>query len=306
VPDLDLIDKSELWVTGLRCVGVDLAELADAAAHALGLPGRSVFVTDVRSDRVVFDVLVPVVRLEDVAGREGVLLSALAAVVGVHLAADAGVHSRGVLGVLGAPPDEAEALVARAGELESRLRAYVARRVSVVSTGPEVRSGEIRDTNVEAVREALAAAGYEVTAGGVVDDNETAIAGRVARLLEDGFGVVITTGGVGAEDKDHTIEALELIVPDLATAVLATYEAGHGRHVKPDVRVAAGRLRDAVVVALPGPTREVRAALPALIAALDAGANSADLAEAVAAPIRALWHQNHHGHEGHHTPDGAV
>ena len=30
----------------------------------------------------------------------------------------------------------------------------------------------------------------------------------ISRIASEGFGVVITTGGVGAEDKDKTIEAL--------------------------------------------------------------------------------------------------
>ena len=93
-------------------------------------------------------------------------------------------------------------------------------------------------------------------------------------------------------------------MPDssFCTAVLATYEVGHGRHVKPHVRVGAGLLGDVVVVALPGPTREVQAALPALLQALQQGSAPAQIAEAVAAPIRALWLDRGptHHHGGHH------
>lgn len=297
MPDLDLFDKTEIWLTGVTTRGARLPDIAAAAAAALSIGLSDVFVTDVRGDHIVLDLVTRRVRLEDVIGRSEDLLAAVGAVAGVDVAADAGVHSRGVLGILGAPRNQVDEVLAAATALDTNLRAYVARRMAVVSTGSEVLDGSVHDTNVELIEELAVAAGYEVSFGGVVGDDERAIAGRVARLVEDGYGVVITTGGVGAEDKDRTIEALQLLIPDLATAVLASYEVGHGRHVKPDVRVAAARLDDVVIVALPGPTREVRAAMPALLRALAAGTGSAAIAESIAEPIRALWREHHHHHE---------
>ena len=307
MPDLDLFDKTELWLMGVALVDVFLPDLAKAAAAALSLEPHEVFVTDVRDDHVVFDVLAPRVPLEAILGRGDDLLRAVAKVPGVKLAEDAALHSRGVLGVLGTPAEQVEGVLAAATTLDANLRAYVARRVAVVSTGPEVDDGRIHDTNFEAIAEVLGAANYEVTFGGVAGDDERSIAGRVARLAEDGYGIVITTGGVGAEDKDRTIEAFELLAANMldssfCTAVLATYEVGHGRHVKPHVRVGAGLLGDVVVVALPGPTREVQAALPALLHSLQLRSAPAQIAEAVAAPIRALWLDRGptHHHGGHH------
>lgn len=302
MPDLDLLSKKELWVVGVRLADADLTALAAVAAGVLGLGPDDVFVTDVRGNHVVFDVVAPSVNLEAVAGQESALLEALRAFPGVTLAPGASVHSYGVLGVIGAPADQAAQIVAAAGQLEANLRAYVARSVAVLSTGGEVARGEIEDTNLAAARELLGEAGYRVTSGGVADDDEELIAARVAHLLEDGHGLILTTGGVGAEDKDRTIEALQRLVPGLSTAILASYEVGHGRHVKPHVRVACGRIGETLLVALPGPTREVRAALPALVAALAEGMPAAGVAEAIAEPIRALWRahrsQNHHSHHG--------
>jgi len=305
VPDLDLFDKTELWLTGVVLADVFLPDLAKAAAAALSLEPHEVFVTDVRDDHVVFDVVAPRVPLEAVLGRGDELMRAVALVPGVQLTAEAGLHSRGVLGVLGAPAEQVEGVLAAATTLDANLRAYVSRRVAVVSTGPEVDDGRIHDTNFEAIQAVLATAGYEVVFGGVAGDDERSIAGRVARLADEGHGIVITTGGVGAEDKDRTIEAFELLAANMpgatfSTAVLATYEVGHGRHVKPHVRVGAGLLGDVMVVALPGPTREVQAALPALVQALQHRSAPAQMAEAVAAPIRALWHDSKQSHKGHH------
>ena len=294
MPDLDLYGKTELWVFGLDLTGARLPELAGAAAAVLRLPPAEVFVTDVRDGNVVFDVLAERIDLAAVAGRQQELLDALAAVDGVTVRPEASIHSYGVLGVLGAPRAEADGIVAAADRLADGLRAFVAKQVAVVSTGAEVVDGRVHDTNIEAIAGVMGSAGFSVLAGGTMPDDERAIAGRVARLIEEGHGLVITTGGVGAEDKDRTIEALELLDPDVATAVLATYEVGHGRHVKPHVRVAVARVGDGLVIALPGPTREVRAGIAAVCESLTAGEPPIVMVERVAREIRALWPASHH------------
>ena len=295
MPQLDLLAKSEIWIVGVRLNDVDLTELASVAATVLGLAPDELFVTDVRGNHLVFDVLRPTVELDAVAGREAALLAALSSFPGVSLASDATVHSHGVLGVIGAPADQAEEIVAAAARLGAGLRAYVSRSVAVLSTGAEVARGEIEDTNLAAAAEILGSAGYRVTGAGVAEDDEAVIAGRIAHLLEDGHGLILTTGGVGAEDKDRTIEAMQRLAPDLSTAVLAHYEVGHGRHVKPHVRIACGRIGETLLIALPGPTREVRAALPALVAGLERGLAMPDLAEVIAEPIRDLWRAHRPG-----------
>jgi molybdenum cofactor synthesis domain-containing protein len=286
MPEVELLDKTEVWVRGLALQGADLGDLAVAAALALRLEPTAVFVTDARDDHVVFDVLKPRVELADIVGRQSELLAELGQVHGVTVAPDASVHSNGVLGVIGTPDAQVDETLSRAKEIDQSLRGYVSTRVAVVSTGPEVVAGNIEDTNVAAVSAVLSQAGFEVTAAGAVLDDEGAIAGRVLRLASEGFGVVITTGGVGAEEKDHTIEALKRCDPDLATGVLATYPVGHGRHVKPHVRIGVGRVRWTLLIALPGPTREVQAALPIVLRGLQEGWNSRKFADSLADRLR--------------------
>lgn len=282
MPEVELLDKTEVWVRGVTLQSADLRDLAATAARALNLEEDSVFVTDARDDHVVFDVMKPRVELADFLGRQAQLLSGLADLTGVTVASDASVHSRGVMGLIGAPVGAVDEIITRAAKLDEGIRGYVSSRVAVVSTGPEVVAGNIEDTNVAAIGESLTEAGFEVTATGAVLDDEDAILGRVLRLVSDGFGAVITTGGVGAEDKDRTIEALQRCDPDLATAVLATYTVGHGRHVKPHVRVGVGAVEWTRLVALPGPTREVRAALPIVATGLRAGWSNQRLADEIA------------------------
>lgn len=293
---LDLLSKTELWVEDIVLSDVDLTQLAICAGEVLDLGAQDIFVTDVRDARVVFDIVSPSVSLDAIAGKEAELLAALAAFSGVRLGNRASVHSHGVLGVIGAPADQAADIVAHAARLEANLQAYVARSVVVLSTGGEVVRGEIEDTNHAAVQSVLGGRGYHVDHAGVVDDDEALIAARIGHLLGEGYGLLITTGGVGAEDKDKTIEAMQRLAPDLSTAILAQYAVGHGRHVKPHVRVACGRMGETLLVALPGPTREVLAALPALADALAQGKPPHAIAEAIAAPIRALWQAHHMGH----------
>jgi len=284
--DVHLLDKTEVWIRGVRLTAADLPAIARTAATVLSLPPTRVFVTDVRDDHVVLDVLVPRVRLADVAGKQAALLTALGALPGVQVAREASVHSEGVLGVIGAPAGEVPIILREARRIDEGIRAYASKRVAVVSTGTEMLDGRVRDTNLEVAREMLGGVGYEVTSGGTVGDDERAIAGRVALLGGEGHGVVITTGGVGCEDKDRTIEALALLDPGLATAVLARYRVGQGRHVKDAVRIAVARVGWGIAVALPGPTHEVRLALPVLIDGLRGQLAPHDLVEAIARPLR--------------------
>ncbi|MGQ2943031.1 MAG: molybdopterin-binding protein [Blastomonas fulva] len=297
---VQLLEKTEVWLHGIDLDNANLPGLADVVADVLSLPRDKVFVTDVRPQLVVLDILAPRVELEDVAGKQGELLAALAAVPGIHVAADATVHSEGILGVIGTPRADVDRYLADARKLEGQIASYASRRVAVVSTGSEILAGEIEDTNYAAIREAMEAAGFEVEFGGIAGDSETEIAGMVARLSGEGFGIIITTGGVGAEDKDHTVEALERLDPQLSTAVLAQYTRGHGRHVKDAVRIAIARLGWSTVFALPGPTHEVKLALPVIVEGLAAGTSLPQLVEAIAVPLRSTLphHQPHHHH--HH------
>jgi molybdenum cofactor synthesis domain-containing protein len=293
VTSVQLLEKTEVWLHGIKLDNANLPKLAQVVADVLMLPRDKVFVTDVRENLVVLDILSPRVELENVTGKQGELLAAIADIEGVNVANDATVHSEGILGVIGTPRAEVDGYLAGARKLEGQIADYASRRVAVISTGSELLAGEIEDTNFAAIRNAMEQAGFEVEFGGIAGDSEIEIAGMVARLSGEGFGIIITTGGVGAEDKDHTVEALERLDPDLATAVLAQYKRGHGRHVKDAVRIAIARLGWSTIFALPGPTHEVKLALPVITQGLAAKTDLAHLVEAIAAPLRSTLPHHH-------------
>jgi|TARA_Y100000310_G_scaffold59103_1_gene54446 hypothetical protein len=287
MPDVQLLGKTEVWLHGVRLDRADLPDIARTAARILSLPEDKVFVTDVRDALVVLDVLVPRVQFEAVAGKQDEVLQAIAQIAGVTVNDDAEIHSEGVLGIIGTTRAQAATAISEAERMQEGIRAYASGRVAIVATGGELADGSVKDTNFEAAVEILGGAGFEVVFGGTVGDSEREIAGRVASLVGEGFGLVITTGGVGAEDKDRTLEALQLLDPDLATAVLAHYTKGHGRHVKDAVRIGVASLDWTTIISLPGPTHEVRLALPVVVERLKEGTSPADLVEAIADPLRA-------------------
>lgn len=285
--DVQLLGKTEIWMQGVHLENANLPEIANRAASVLSLPEDKVFVTDVRPSLVVLDVLQPKVGLEQVVGRQSQIFAAISEIDGVSVEANATIHSEGVLGVIGSTREQAKSLVENAKRMDKQIQEYASGRVAVISTGTEMQKREVKDTNFEAISEFMSDAGFEVFYGGVAGDTEREIAGLIARLSSDGFGLIITTGGVGAEDKDHTVEAVEGLDPDLSTAILAQYKKGHGRHVKDAVRICVGTLGWSTIISLPGPTHEVKLALPIIVEQLKQGTTATSLVEAIAAPIRA-------------------
>jgi len=180
--------------------------------------------------------------------------------------------------------------------MADNLRARIGRTVTVFATGAEINNGQVKDTNSPAIRSKLAAEGYAVSIGGTLRDDEHFIAARIRERAEEGFSLVITTGGVGAEVKDKTIEALLVLDPDAATPTIVTYELGVGRHVhKNAVRIGVADVLDTMVIALPGPTDEVLLGLDALVAGLaDAELGKAQLADRIANVLRARLKEKAH------------
>jgi molybdenum cofactor synthesis domain-containing protein len=291
--DVQLLNKTEVWMTGVHLENAVLSVFAATCADVLSFPQKSVFVTDVREGIVVLDILLPAVELDAIAGKQQELFNAVEKLSGVSIDRDAHIHSEGVLGVIGQPADVAEKVLREARRMDNNIRQYTADRVAVISTGTELADGTVKDTNFAAVKDILGAVGYEVIMGGTVGDNENEIAGVINRVASEGFGIVITTGGVGAEDKDRTLEALELIDPNLSTAVLAKYTKGQGRHVKDTVRIGIATFGWTTVIALPGPTHEVRLALPVIAEKMKTKTTPPKLVEAIAVKLRATLPVDH-------------
>ena len=90
---VQLLEKTEIWLHGISLDSANLPNLANVVADVLMLPREKVFVTDVRENLVVLDILVPRVELENVTGKQDEILGAIGDIVGVTVAKDATIHS---------------------------------------------------------------------------------------------------------------------------------------------------------------------------------------------------------------------
>lgn len=296
--DYDLLGKTELSIHGIVLQNANLGGIADAVAGILGLSRSDVLVTDVRGENLVLDILKKGLDAAKIVGREKDLLAAIAALPGVSLRADARTESRGLLSWVSADPALASEALAGASGMADDLNARLGRMVTVFATGTEINNGQVKDTNSPAIREKLEIEGFTVSFGGTLRDDDHFIAAQIRERAEEGFSLVITTGGVGAETKDKTIEALLLLDPEAATPTIVTYELGVGRHVhKNAVRIGVAEVLDTTVVALPGPTDEVLIGLDALVKGLAASdRRKGRLADRIAVALRARLQDKVHAH----------
>ena len=73
---LNLLEKTELWVSDVTLDQANLTEMAAAVARVLGLQEDKVMVVDVRSSHITFDITEKEVQQENLMGKEAQLLQA--------------------------------------------------------------------------------------------------------------------------------------------------------------------------------------------------------------------------------------
>ena len=282
-----LLDKTELRIEPLDLHGANLTEVASVVADILGLRHDEVVVIDARDHLLALDILSPTVDPYRIAGREQDLLAALARIPGLAVDERTGVCSEGVLGWIVADREDALDAFDRASTISEEIDNAISRRALVLSTGPEVLRGQIEDTNKPWIVQRLRDAGFRVTAGPDLPDRRADITSALHEAgTELGFGLVVTTGGVGAEDKDTTIEALLGLDPGAATPDLFHVSQAHGRHVKAAVRIAVGRVGTATVVCLPGPHAEATLGVETMVTERSLLTRPDALADRIAAVLR--------------------
>ena len=296
---LNLLEKTELWVNEIRLDNANLTDLANAVAQVLGLSDGEVLVVDVRPRHITLDVLASNIPQENIMGKEQAILDAVAALPGVTLYPETYIHSNGILGQICAGIEDQEAMLERVAEMTEELRKNVSRRAIVFPTGFEVQQGLIEDTNTPYLKEMLEKAGYRVTVGEIMADDLSDVVEKLSDALNRGFGLIVTSGGVGAEDKDHTVEGICTIDRDAATPYVVKFTKGTGRHVKDGVRVGVGSEGLSLMVSLPGPHDEVELTAPVLLQGLQEGWDKTVLADRLAAVLAEKWRQKgmfHHPH----------
>ncbi len=141
-------------------------------------------------------------------------------------------------------------------------------RAKILVLSDAVSRGERADLSGQAVREVLAAAGWQVAAIEVLPDDLDAIQQRLQALTnDDGCDAVVTSGGTGVGPRDVTPEAtravIEKDIPGLAELMRAegikkTRRAVLSRGI---VGVRKGKL----IVNLPGSPRGARESIEIIL-----------------------------------------
>lgn len=267
----DLFHKHELTITGIHLKDTNLSELSNIVADVIGIDRADVLVIDVRYDYVSLDILRSRIDPEKFVSKEETLLNALSRLTGVELDDNAGIVSNGMLGWIAGDNKSLESSrleITRSKELAEEIRHNISHRVIVFPTGAEVESGEIVDTNTPLITEKLTEAGFTVDKGEVLKDDLTSFSAKLRKAAEQAYGVCITTGGVGAENKDYSVEAIQILDPNACTPYIAKFETGHGRHSKDGIRIGVGQEGMTTFIALPGPNDEVALCIDTVVEGL--------------------------------------
>ena len=277
--ELELFEKKEIWIKPIQIREVNLGIVAERVAEVLNLKKSEVMVVDVREDLVTLDIMKKSVRAEDIIGKKEAILLALRAIPGVTITPGTTIHSEGVLGLIDIEDKKvAREILGRMEQMGHEISDRIRRRAIIFSSGSEIQKGMIQDTNSPYIKKRLTEEGFNVTVGNVLDDNLESIASSLRRSLGEGYGLIITTGGVGAEDKDRTIEALLKLDPNASTPYIIRYEKGTGRHEKDGVKIGVAYAEPSFIIALPGPHEEAKIGIEAIIEGFKKGLNKEALA----------------------------
>jgi molybdenum cofactor synthesis domain-containing protein len=299
--ELELFEKTEIWIRPIQTHNVNLTVIAEKVAEVLNLEKREVMVVDVREDTLTLDVLRKTVKAEDIIGKEQFLLKGLAEVPGVSVTSETIVHSEGALGLISIESQKvAKTLLRKTKRMGREISDRIRKRGIIFPSGFEIQKGLIQDTNSPYIKSRLTQEGFEVTIGEVLEDNLECIVSALTKAVNAAFGLIITTGGVGAEGKDKMIEALLEIDPKACTPYIIRYEKGTGRHEKDGVKIGVAYLAPTFIFALPGPHEEAKMGIEVITEGLKKGLNKEELAASLShqyVEFLKRVHQKGVGHE---------
>jgi len=263
--ELNLLEKKELWIENIKLNNINLNEVAKVVAKTLNLEIKKVMVVDVRENFITLDILRNTLQIEDIIGKEKILLKNLAKVKGLTISNNTCIHSDGVLGLIAVEPEEKAQFLSRVNSISRNIKNNFLRRAKIFASGIEVQKKLIKDTNTPMIIDILKARGFKVERGDILPDNKVKISQEIFSAINEGYGLIITTGGVGAESKDQTIEGILQLDPEAETPYITYYHKGTGRHIKDGVRIGVGKVGEAIILSLPGPNDEARVGIEAFI-----------------------------------------
>jgi len=294
---LNLLEKTELWINNITLDNVNLTELAHTVAKVLGIDNKKVLVVDVRPNHITLDILEKDIPTENIVGKEQELKDELSKLEGVHMTEDTYLHSNGILGLICLEGENPVELSNKVNSMVEEMKERIAKRAIIFPTGFELKEKLIEDTNTPYLKELLEGEGFKITIGDILEDDIDDMEFKLSDAVSRAYGLIITTGGVGAEDKDKTVESVLKIDSKAATPYIVKFQQGTGRHVKDGVRIAVGSVGPSFLISLPGPNDEVRLAAGILIECLKNNCSKEAMAQKIAAVLAEKLIQKGFHHE---------
>ncbi len=293
--NFELLGKTEIHIQNVILDDVNLGQIAAVVADTLDLPVADVFVIDARDDLVTLDVMKTEIDAESLLGKKEILLKNLGNVKGLTVTGKTTITSHGILGWIVVDEDIGKPLLSRAKDMSAMVLENLNKRVMVIPTGPEVINAQIEDTNSPYITRLLSENGFKASIGEALPDNQETISSAMREAIHGrGYRYVITTGGVGAESKDCSVESLLELDQNAATPYIAKFDVGVGRHAKNGIRIGVGVCADSTIICLPGPHDEVVAVMPSIIERMMEGCNKHDIANTIVSILRKRWLGHHY------------
>jgi len=296
---LNLLEKTELWINNITLKNVNLTQFAEAVAQTLGIESSKVLVVDVRPRHITLDVLEKDIPEENILGKEKTILKEISKLSGVNISDETYIHSNGILGLICLDEENPQEMMNTITTMVNEIKDKIAKRAIVFPTGFELKEKLIVDTNTPYLKQLLEQEGYKVTVGEIINDDIWDMECKLSEAVSKAYGLIITTGGVGAEDKDKSVESVLKIDPEAATPYVVKFQQGTGRHVKDGVKIAVGKVGPTYIVSLPGPNDEVQIASKILIECIKNNNDKFQIAQQIANVLAEKLSAKKFNHEEH-------
>ena len=105
----------------------------------------------------------------------------------------------------------------------------------------------------------------------IIPDNETLLEENVSKAVDNGFDIIITTGGTGIGKRDITPDVVQPMLDKEITGIMELIRVKYGTN-KPNAlisRAVAGTIGDTLVYTLPGSTKAVKEYLDEILPTIE-------------------------------------
>lgn len=145
---------------------------------------------------------------------------------------------------------------------------------AVITLSDQGAAGKREDKSGPLMQEMLAGAGYEVVEQLLLSDDEEGLKRQLVRLSDQRqVNLILTSGGTGFSDRDHTPEATAAVCDRMADGIAEAVRAYSMTITKRAMfsRAKAGIRKSTLIINLPGSPKAVQEALEFLLSQLGHG-----------------------------------